>query len=226
MGHLAQQLGVSPALGFHDVFTIEDSDLLAFIPRPVYALIFLCPHKVFLASGRDAEKTTMPVYNGSGVHEPVMWFKQTIGHACGLIALLHAMCNGEARQYIRQGSDLDKLMKSAIPLKPTERAQLLYDSVFLEAAHQASAVKGDSNVPRAEDDNGYHFIAFVKEGGRLWELNGGMMGPLDRGALDESEDALSEKALQMGVREFINAAKAAGIEDVGFSIVAVSPNFD
>ncbi|KAI9875042.1 MAG: hypothetical protein M1830_008992 [Pleopsidium flavum] len=36
----------------------------------------------------------------------------------------------------------------------------------------------------------------------LWELNGGMQGPVDRGALDSDEDALCEKALQLGVRSF------------------------
>ena len=43
MSILATSLGVSPTLGFHDIYSLSDPDLLSFIPRPVYALIFLCP---------------------------------------------------------------------------------------------------------------------------------------------------------------------------------------
>lgn len=34
--------------------------------------------------------------------ERVMWFRQTINNACGLYAILHAISNGEARNYIRK----------------------------------------------------------------------------------------------------------------------------
>lgn len=56
-----------------------------------------------------------------------------------------------------------------------------------------------------------------------WELNGGMKGPVDRGALKDDEDALSERALDSGVRTFL---KHAGEEDLGFSIVALTPRAD
>jgi ubiquitin carboxyl-terminal hydrolase L3 len=226
MSHLAQLLGMSPKLGFHDVYSLDSPDLLAFIPRPTFALIFTCPSEVFATAGRQEEKRTMPLYDGSGPDEPVVWFRQDVGHCCGSMAMLHTVCNGGAKDYIEPGSGIEKLRQEAVPLKPDARAKLLYDSAFFEAAHQASAVKGDSIAPSARDPNENHFIAFVKDKGRLWELNGGMLGPLDRGALAEDEDALSEKALDLGVRPFIEAAKKAGIDDVSFSLVAVAPSFD
>ena len=162
----------------------------------------------------------MSDYSGSGPEEPVVWFKQTIGHACGLIGCLHAVCNGGAKAYITPGSELDKLLKEAIPLQPAARAQLLYDSQAIEDAHASAAQKGDTVPPSAEDENGFHFIAFVKGGdGHLWELNGGMNGPVDRGVLGEGEDALSERALRLGVRTFLERAG----EDVGFSLVGLAP---
>ena len=40
------------------------------------------------------------VYSGSGLQEQVVWFRQTIGNSCGLMAVLHAAVNGSARDYI------------------------------------------------------------------------------------------------------------------------------
>lgn len=34
--------------------------------------------------------------------EPVMWFRQSINNACGLYAILHAISNGESRNFIRK----------------------------------------------------------------------------------------------------------------------------
>ena len=164
----------------------------------------------------------MQEYEGHGEAEPVLWFKQTIGHACGLMGLLHATSNGGAKEYIREGSTLDVLLKQAVPLKPEERAELLYNSEAVEEAHMAAAQLGDTRAPLAEEGNDFHFITFAKGGdGHLWELNGGMKGPVDRGALRGDEDALSEHALQLGVRTFL---EKAGDGDLQFSLVALAPS--
>lgn len=223
MSHLAHELGISSDLGFYDVYTIDEPDLLAFIPRPAYALLFICPAEIYYKA-RDKEQNTS-VYDGSGEKEPVIWFKQTIRHACGLIGLLHGLSNGGAKQYIKAGSDLENLLKDAVPLKPLARANLLYDSRALEMAHRSAAQKGDTTAPPAEDENNQHFICFVKgDDGHLWELEGGWKGPLDRGALTADEDALSERALQLGVRAFLKEAQGGG--NLNFSLVALAPKID
>ncbi|MCJ1472165.1 ubiquitinyl hydrolase 1 [Lambiella insularis] len=220
MSHLAQELGISSDLGFYDVYSIDEPELLAVIPRPVYALLFICPAEVYWKARRKEQN--IAVYDGSGDKEPVIWFKQTIRHACGLIGLLHGLSNGGAKKYITSGSDLDGLLKEAIPLKPLPRANLLYESRALEAAHRSAAQQGDTAAPPAEDENNQHFICFVKsDNGHLWELEGGWNGPLDRGALKPDEDALSEHALQLGVRTFLKEAQTGG--NLSFSIVALAP---
>jgi ubiquitin carboxyl-terminal hydrolase L3 len=158
--HLVQQLGVSRELGFYDIYTIDEPDDLAFILRPVYALLFICPGRVYVQA-RDEENDGMLDYTGSGPGEPVIWFKQTIGHACGLIGLLHGVSNGGAKQYIQPGSDLDHLLKEALPLKADGRASLLYNSTAFEVAHHSAALKGDTAAPPADDPNEFHFICFV-----------------------------------------------------------------
>ncbi|KAG7001466.1 hypothetical protein G7Y79_00031g065810 [Physcia stellaris] len=216
---LSHDLGVEPSISFHDVHSIDDVDLLAFIPRPVYALLFTCPAAVF-ERARAAENVAMPQYHGAGPDEPVIWFRQIIPNACGLIALLHGLANGGARRHIQPESYLDRLLQKVTDLQPTERAEVLYNTEELEAAHQAAGRSGDTEAPEHGDHVGNHYICFVKaEDGHLWELNGGMKGPLDRGALAANEDALSEKALQLGVGSLM---KYAGEKDVEFSIVAMA----
>ena len=39
-------------------------------------------------------------YAGKGAEEPVIWYKQTIRNACGLIGVLHAVSNGTAKDFI------------------------------------------------------------------------------------------------------------------------------
>ncbi|TKA36247.1 hypothetical protein B0A49_13742, partial [Cryomyces minteri] len=43
MSSLVHKLGLSSKLGFQDVFSIDDPDLLAFVPRPAYALLLIFP---------------------------------------------------------------------------------------------------------------------------------------------------------------------------------------
>ena len=94
------KLGLSTELSFHDVYSIEDADLLAFVPRPAYALLLVFPISDTYESFREEEDRERPQYNGSGPQEEVMWYKQTIGNACGLIGLLHGVTNGSVRDYI------------------------------------------------------------------------------------------------------------------------------
>ncbi|OOF90819.1 hypothetical protein ASPCADRAFT_178376 [Aspergillus carbonarius ITEM 5010] len=227
MTHLVRQLGLSPAIGFTDVWSIDSPDLLAFVPRPSYALLLVFPVSQAYESGRITEDTPLQEYTGSGPSEPVMWFKQTIRNACGLIGLLHAVSNGAPRKHVTPGSDLDALLREAEGLGPIKRADLLYESKALESAHAGAARLGDTEAPQAEDSVDLHFVAFVKgEDGRLWELDGRRKGPLERGILGEDEDALSERALELGVRRFLEIEKKSGNPDVRFSLVSLGEVFD
>jgi ubiquitin carboxyl-terminal hydrolase L3 len=192
---LCQQIGLSPSLAFQDVYSIDDAELLAFLPRPAYALILVFPTSDTYERQTAEEEARRDVYNGSGDAEPVMWYKQTIHNACGLYGILHAVSNGDAREHICEfslqppddymmrvlfglqapGSTLDNLLKTCIPLDPKARALALEDSADLERAHTAAATQGDSAVPEnAEDEVYFHYVCFVKshKDGQLYEMDG------------------------------------------------------
>ena len=104
MSALVHKLGLSKSLSFHDVYSIDDPDLLSFVPRPAYALLLVFPVSEAYENFREEEDRGRPEYNGSGPQEEVMWYKQTIGNACGLIGLLHGVTNGAAKDLI--GNDM------------------------------------------------------------------------------------------------------------------------
>jgi ubiquitin carboxyl-terminal hydrolase L3 len=92
---LVHKLGVSRTLCFQDVLSLDDSELLAMVPRPAYALVLVFP-TTEAYENRIKDEESLLEANG-GAEGDVLFFKQTINNACGLYALLHAVCNGEAR---------------------------------------------------------------------------------------------------------------------------------
>lgn len=102
MTGLVHKLGLSDKLAFQDVFSIDDPELLAFVPRPAHALLLVFPVSKTYEQFRMQEDKDKAEYEGHGPDEEVVWYKQTIGNACGLIGLLHSVSNGTARAHIRR----------------------------------------------------------------------------------------------------------------------------
>ncbi|KAL2836769.1 hypothetical protein BJY01DRAFT_52248 [Aspergillus pseudoustus] len=230
MNELATTLGLSSELEFYDVYTMDDPETqLAHIPRPALALLVIIPLTPAWDRSRQAEDADKEEpYPGSGrLDEPVIWFKQTIGHACGSIGLLHSVINGPAIDFIKPDSDLAAIRRGAIPLDMDRRAELLYNCKAFEAAHKSVEQAGDSYADPTSERNGGHFVSFVKSGGKLWELEGSRKGPLDRGSLADDEDVLSPRALDMGIKRIIklNAEDGGGGggENLLFSCIALAP---
>lgn len=224
MNALSKTLGLSPTLQFHDVYSLTEPSLLALIPRPVLALLVIIPLTPAWHASRLAEDEKMGNYEGKGESEPVIWFTQTIGHACGSIGLLHCVINGPAANHIEPGSTFARLREQAIPLNMVDRAKMLYDSHEFEVAHQSVAEMGDTAAPSAEDGEklGQHFVAFVKVDGKLWELEGGRKGPICRGELGDDEDVVSERALGLGLGRVIEMERSSGGGDLRFSCIALA----
>ncbi|KXH32995.1 ubiquitin carboxyl-terminal hydrolase, family 1 [Colletotrichum salicis] len=155
---LIHDLGISPDLGFFDVYSLDEPSLLALVPRPALALIFISPapmyYAVRAADGTKLAKEDGVTYTGSGPDEPVIWFRQTIENACGLYALIHAVGNGPAREFVQEGSLIESLLKEAEPLGWEQRADVLYNSQPLEEAHMKAARRGDTAAPPAEEKPG------------------------------------------------------------------------
>lgn len=227
MTRLAHELGLSEKLQFHEVYSLTEPSLLEFLPRPAYALLLVFPVTATYEKFREEEDASKPNYSGSGPEEPVVWFKQTIRNACGLIGLLHVITNGEAREQIVAGSALEQMLKEAVPLDPVKRADMLYQSQSLEAAHSTAAATGDTQAPDANANVDLHFVAFIKDKKNdLWELDGRRKGPLNRGTLGADEDVLSEQGQKLGVQAFLQREEQAGGGELRFSVIMLGPSMD
>ncbi|KAK4170631.1 putative ubiquitin carboxyl-terminal hydrolase [Triangularia setosa] len=217
---LVHTLGLSSALEFHDVLSLDDVDLLALVPRPTFALILVFPTSHNYEPEVVEKDKDVIEYTGSG-DEDIVWYKQTINNACGLYGILHAVSNGDARDFIIPGSHLHHLLTSCTSLKPLDRATFLEDDEQLESAYKAVALQGDSEVPaNPEDEVDFHYVCFVKshKNSHLYELDGDRKGPIDCGWLGD-DDILSGKGLSV-VCEFIQRiSRSMG----GFSLLALAP---
>ena len=112
-------------------------------------------------------------------------------------------------------------------MNPEERANLLYESEVLESAHQSAATEGNSSMPSASDSVDLHFVCFVKsKENHLWELDGRRKGPINRGIINSEDDVLSPRALDLGVRNFLNREQSTGGSDLRFSLIVLSPALD
>ena len=226
MNDLAQRFGVTKELSFYDVYSLYDPDMLAMVPRPVFALLTTIPMTEAWKQDRDAEDGGLEWYKGAGPEEPAFWLRQTIIHGCGLIGLLHCVLNGIPSKMILPGTILAKFLDKAAPLRMDDRAEVLSNTDLMYKASEAVAQKGDSEVLKPGENSGNHFVALVKGcDGNLWELEGSRKGPLKRGSLRENEDALSERALDLGIRRLIDIQRKAG-SDLPFSCIALAPRVE
>lgn len=80
-----------------------------------------------------------------------------------------------------------------------------------------AAVKGDTRPPREDEAVDLHFVAFVESGGRLWELDGRKVAPVDRGETS-TETLLKDAAAVIG-REFVRSETAEG--SLSFNLLAL-----
>lgn len=177
---------------FHDIYG-TDPDLLAMVPQPVAAVLLLFPITESMERLRQEENNAA---NSGDTSSDILWFKQTIGNACGTIGLLHALANSSASSSIIPNSPLDTLFKKARAASdPDERADILVNSKELQTVHEATAGQGQSQAPEDLDNVLLHFVCFVRsKDEELVELDGssGRKGPLKRGKkVPSQEDLLS-----------------------------------
>jgi len=198
---------------FQDVYGLDDG-LLDMVIQPVRAVILLFPGYEDGIPKRKEEDEKIAKEGQPKLDKTVMWIKQTIGNACGTMALLHALANSNVT--IAPASPLAKFFDQCRDKTPLERAKLLETTPLFEEIHTNTAKAGQSSVP-ADLIVDLHFITFVSapdeeyreqagasrptaEGSqepadytymRLVELDGGRDGPIDRG---ECKDLLKDVA--------------------------------
>ncbi|KAL9123216.1 MAG: hypothetical protein Q9187_000233 [Circinaria calcarea] len=203
-----------------------DKELLAWLPRPVYGLIFLYKWR---EDDPVKQEPSCP---------PNIWFaNQTIDNACASIALLNIVNN---ISNIDLGEHLQQFKDFTSSFTPALRGDAIGNFEFVKQIHNSFARRqGDVSV-RTENcvrkidmlngdlflkngatagrrskkksqgkndssDTSFHFIAFVPIDGKVWKLDGLERQPQSIGK-DPTDVALSEPGL-------IDAMDAGVIQD-------------
>ncbi|KAL9438883.1 hypothetical protein AB3S75_024534 [Citrus x aurantiifolia] len=80
-------LPAEEAVECYDVYGLDD-ELLAMVPQPVLAVLFLYP-----LTAQSEEERRLQDNDKKEFSKNVYFMKQTVGNACGTIGLLHAVGN-------------------------------------------------------------------------------------------------------------------------------------
>ncbi|KAJ2918923.1 hypothetical protein MD484_g1549, partial [Candolleomyces efflorescens] len=221
---------------FGDVYGLDD-ELLAIVPKPTKAVILLFPD-VPEAKAHQKEENERIARDGQPHLDPTVFYvKQTIGNACGTIALIHALANSEVTW--APGSALHNWIVESKDKTPEERAKLLESRPLFADIHAETAQEGQS-APNIDTD--LHFVCFVAApdadvrkvatgeqsptdaaaqtqgdgdtGMRLVELDGRRPGPIDHGVC---------KDLLKDVANLVKERYLSQTESVYFSLMALGP---
>ncbi|KAH9872576.1 hypothetical protein IAQ61_004976 [Plenodomus lingam] len=85
---LLHSLGASRKVVFKEVYSLDGS---VEVPYPALSLILILPTSKAYEENKAREEAIIASTEHNGGE--VVWFKQTINNACGLYAILHAICN-------------------------------------------------------------------------------------------------------------------------------------
>lgn len=164
------KIGVENGVECVDIFGFED-DLLAFIPRPCYAVLLCFPmvNKVDEIMKQIYEK----MKEESVVPDGVFFMKQKISNACGTFALIHSLANNQDKINLGNGS-LKQWLDKAVSLDVEERSDSLAENSTLAEAHDSCARDGETDSTTPVD---HHFICYLNYGDKLLELDSGAPSP-------------------------------------------------
>ncbi|KAG2234370.1 hypothetical protein BDF21DRAFT_415853 [Thamnidium elegans] len=174
---IVHKCGVDPSWNYVDVYGF-DPELLAMIPRPVQAIIFLFPITEAYEKFKAEEEAHL-IKCGQYISPDVVFFKQTISNACGMIALLHSV--GSNDDEIIDPGLFNDIISQAKNASIEERVELLENSDELASVHEAAAYDGQTVAPDREDSIDLHFICFIEVDQHLYELDGRKAFPINHG---------------------------------------------
>uniref|UniRef100_A0A672HIS6 Ubiquitin carboxyl-terminal hydrolase n=1 Tax=Salarias fasciatus TaxID=181472 RepID=A0A672HIS6_SALFA len=206
-------LGMKPTWQFGDVYGL-DPELLGMVPRPVCAVLLLFPVTEKYEAFKQQEEDKLKKQQQE-VSPDVYFIKQTIGNACGTIGLIHAVANNQAHLEFEADSPLKKFLEQTSKMSPDERAVFLEKDESIRVTHESSAQEGQTEAPSLDEKVNLHFIAFVNNGGHLYELDGRKLQPIVHGKT--SEETFLEDAVEV-CKNFMDRDP----QEVRFTIIALS----
>ncbi|SCU81813.1 LANO_0B04258g1_1 [Lachancea nothofagi CBS 11611] len=213
----AQRLGLSKQYAFSDIYSLTDPDLLAFMPRPMKAIILLFPLNEFFESSKSSD-----IKEDSDTNKPA-WFKQSVRNACGLYALIHAMSNN--RELLEEGSKLGQFLETH-PRSDSKYADDQTDDfiVSISELYNETSALGQTVAPPADEEVDLHFITYIEKNGQVYEMDGRRPNGAKFLGKSLSEDLLDEPLVKNRIQWYMKHAT----EDMklNFTLLGLAPSWD
>jgi len=204
---LIQKFGVK-GVQVEEIYSLDEEQFTEM--KPVYGLIFLFKWV-------HDENPQGSLVKDSRVQE-MFFAKQVITNACATQAILSLLMNVDCPD-VSLGKTLSDFKEFSADFDPTMKGLAMSNSEELRTTHNSfarqSVFEFDAKFAK-EDDDVFHFVAYVPISGRLYELDGLRDGPLDHGPIPENTDWIAT------VRPVIEARIAkyqAG--EIQFNLMAV-----
>ncbi|PCH44161.1 cysteine proteinase [Wolfiporia cocos MD-104 SS10] len=206
---------------FEDVYGLDpEAQLLALVPQPVKAIVVLFPMTEAIRAISDRDDDRHRAGALYPVDPNVIYIRQTIGNACGTMAILHSLLNTDVS--LAPNSALAILKEQCKGGKtPEERAKVLETTTAFADIHAEAAVSGQSTVPDNLTETGQHYTCFLQapdprspQEMRLLELEARRPGVVDRGA---------SVSLLEDVAKFVKEQYVAQNPSAKFSMIALVP---
>jgi len=180
LNRFMRKLGVPSDWELVDVYGL-DPELLAFLPSPVVAMILLFPINEKYETYRKHEEEEVNI-KGQEVSPKVYFMKQTIGNACGTVALLHSILNNKDHiPFDGCNGRLQKFLESTSNMRPDEIAKFMETDPSICSVHEETALEGQTEAPSSQERTNLHFVSIVHRDGSLYELDGRKPFPINHG---------------------------------------------
>jgi len=167
---LVRNIGVND-VGFEELYSLDVADLERV--EPIYGLIFLFKH-----TREDNYRATIDC----DAPNDLFFAKQVVTNACATQAILSVLLNAHDR--VQLGEELGQFREFTAEFDAETKGLAISNSEVIRAAHNAFArpepILIQSRAAR-EDDDVFHFVAYVPKGGCVYELDGLREGPINHG---------------------------------------------
>ncbi|XP_038626951.1 ubiquitin carboxyl-terminal hydrolase BAP1 isoform X1 [Tachyglossus aculeatus] len=219
---------LSPSAGVRGVQVEEIYDLQSKCQGPVYGFIFLFK---WIEERRSRRKVSTLVDETSVIDDDIvnnMFFAhQLIPNSCATHALLSVLLNCSN---VDLGPTLSRMKDFTKGFSPESKGYAIGNAPELAKAHNSHARPEPRHLP--EKQNGisavrtmeaFHFVSYVPIKGRLFELDGLKVYPIDHGPWGEDEE-WTDKARRVIMERIGLATAGEPYHDIRFNLMAVVPD--
>jgi ubiquitin carboxyl-terminal hydrolase L3 len=195
-----------------------DEELLGFVPQPVSAVLLIFPiteeHELQRKKEFEEAAHTPPDYS-----QAIYFLKQTVGNACGSIAVIHSIANNLEKFQLDPHKPLAQFLETTKLMTPEQRAEHLKHAMDMATANDTIAEEGESRVVDRDEHVNLHFVCFVSVNNELYELDGRHPHPIKHPVQAEPGKPLD---LLRSTKDVILKLIETSGGDIRFSLMALT----